>query len=148
MASPIPPLSPDSASLGALDPREYYRQRLDAETRLRRQQTVIDVQPTRVNLETQTQGRTSASRQTDAQSVSSQTLASRRGRARPTESSEASSQRAHPPRPKRLRASSRRSASSPPTAETTLRYAPGGKGQGVSLENSPQTLGMIIDLTV
>jgi hypothetical protein len=132
-----------------LDPREYYRQRLDAETRLRRQQTVIDVQPTRVNLETQTQGRTSASRQTDAQSVSSQTLASRRGRARPTESSEASSQRAQSSQTETSqRASSRRSASSPPTAETTLRYAPGGKGQGVSLENSPQTLGMIIDLTV
>jgi hypothetical protein len=34
-----------------------------------------------------------------------------------------------------------------PAADRTLRYTPGGK-QGIELENSPQTLGMIIDLTV
>lgn len=140
----IPPLPPDPALLGAGDLREYYRQRVEAETRLRREQTVIDVQPTRVNLDTQ--GQTAGTRRTTSDATSAQTLAARQARARQTQAQSASSQRAKSAVQETPARNSSKASSIP--AENTLLYSPKGKGQGISLENAPQTLGMIVDLTV
>jgi hypothetical protein len=124
--------------------REYYRLRVEAETRLRREQTVIDVQPMRVNLDTQ--GQTAGTSRTTSDATSAQTLSARQARARQTQSQGTSS-----PRTKSATQGTPARNSSKPSsipAENTLLYAPKGKGQGISLENAPQTLGMIVDLTV
>jgi len=140
----IPPLSPDPASLGAGDLREYYRLRVEAETRLRREQTVIDVQPMRVNLETR--GQTAGTNRTSSDATSAQTLAARQTRARQTQAQGTLAQRAKSATQETVLRNPTPRTGTP--AESTLRYTPGGKGQGISLENAPQTLGMIIDLTV
>ncbi len=144
----IPPLSPDPTTLGAVDPREYYRQRVEAETRLRRERTVIDVQATRVNLDTQTQGRTRGANRTSSDTASAQTLSARQARTQQTQAQGAQSQRAKSAYREAVLRTPVNGADKSSTTESALRYAPGGKGQGISLENSPQMLGMLIDLTV
>jgi len=144
----VPPLTPDTASLGAVDLREYYRLRVESETRLRREQTVIDVRPTRVNLDGATQGRTTGTKSASSEAASAQTLATRQARTQQTQTQRTPSQRTKStPQDAVLRTRADSTDSSQAT-QGAFRYAPGGKGQGISLENSPQTLGMLIDLTV